>query len=1144
VRFTYRLPAFPDAPLRSQQAVRATIRYGGEPAVCSDGPYDDHDDLAFVVGAGTPDAVKPTVAIVAPREGAELSGVVELQASASDGSGGGIARVEVYVDGSLAGSATEPAGPIFRIAWNADAARLGAHELVAVAYDLSGNSAQSDAVHVAVKDLSAPAVTIEAPLPSSAVGGLVRLWAVASDNREVTKVEFRVGATLVGTAVLPPWVVEWDSTAAAGEVTIVAKAFDGTNSRISDPVTVRIDNQAPTVSVAAPAAGAEVQGEIEVAIAAADTGGLQRVDLYAGGAYVDSMPGDGRITPYVIRWNTGALQNGPVELRARAYDAAGSVTDSAPVAVMVRDTIAPSVAFVGPEADALLRGVVQVDATATDNGVVTRVAFEAGTSPISTDVFAPYGVEWNTAALPDGEVTLRATAYDVTGLASVATRRVRVDNHGPASAIVSPASTSVSGTISVQVTATDLYGVRRVDLWANGALLGEMTRVAGSEATWAFTWATTEFDNRTFVLKAVATDLVGNVAESAPVASRVSNLTTAEQDAALGVPACRSSAAWCFSGTLLQGAWTAEAGYSNTLEPACTDGARSVYRQTESIEDIRVAADTGGLLPGTPVTVTVSYWAPVANEADQLDVYLAANALDPAWQLLGTHTPAVVGLNVTTFQATLSTGPLQAIRANLRFAQPGPAPCSAGDHGDRDDLVFAVGSPLDRSGPTVVLDAPQADGVVGADFGLSATAADDQGIAKVEFVVDGVVTATVLRPDPGSSATYSAVWPTWLVLDGAHDVVVRAHDTSGNETSTKAVAVQVDNLPNATHDAGMGVPVCAEVASFCDTAQLLDGRGTVGPEAHAPNTLGGACADGTAGTYHLDESLDWLRVSSVDGLPLQAGKRVRVEARVWAYDSWGDDRLSIYTTHTPTDPHWTWVATLAPTGPGAQRLGAEFDLPPGGLQAVRGVFAYGTAAAECRQEAYDDNDDVAFAVQYTANAVYDGALKVPACKAVAAWCDSGSLLDGRGPLGPEKNAPNTLGGTCRDGTAGTYHDSPSVDGLRVLSKGGGLLAAGKAADVEITAWASASYTAERIDLFTCPNPSASSPVWTYLGTVRPSRQGAQVLVSELPVTGGTQAIRARMFREEGLLFIPVPCGTSGSTSVPDDHDDLVFTAAN
>jgi thiol-disulfide isomerase/thioredoxin len=58
---------------------------------------------------------------------------------------------------------------------------------------------------------------------------------------------------------------------------------------------------------------------------------------------------------------------------------------------------------------------------------------------------------------------------------------------------------------------------------------------------------------------------------------------------------------------------------------------------------------------------------------------------------------------------------------------------------------------------------------------------------------------------------------------------------------------------------------------------MVNGRNGKGPEPNAPNTLGGTCIDGTSGGYHTTESLDRLRISTLDGLPMAAGKPILIE---------------------------------------------------------------------------------------------------------------------------------------------------------------------------------------------------------------------------------------------------------------------------
>ena len=92
----------------------------------------------------------------------------------------------------------------------------------------------------------------------------------------------------------------------------------------------------------------------------------------------------------------------------------------------------------------------------------------------------------------------------------------------------------------------------------------------------------------------------------------------------------------------------------------------------------------------------------------------------------------------------------------------------------------------------------------------------------------------------------------------------------------------------ATFDATLRVPKCATASSSCDSGVLTRGRGPLGPELNAPNTLQGTCADGTAGTFHMDESADSIRIATTDGTNLAPGKGVNVTATVWAWSGYAE----------------------------------------------------------------------------------------------------------------------------------------------------------------------------------------------------------------------------------------------------------------
>jgi leucyl aminopeptidase len=170
------------------------------------------------------------------------------------------------------------------------------------------------------------------------------------------------------------------------------------------------------------------------------------------------------------------------------------------------------------------------------------------------------------------------------------------------------------------------------------------------------------------------------------------------------------------------------------------------------------------------------------------------------------------------------------------------------------------------------------------------------------------------------------------------------------------------SVPTATYDATLKAPKCGAAGIGCDSSTLLTGRGNVGPEVNKSNTINATCTDGNSGAFHSDESVDRVKVSTVDGTNLAAGKQVTIEATVWSYSNTAD-KADIYYTSNASSPTWTLLGTFAPGGTGVRTITANYTLPAGALQAVRVNFRYNGAVSTCTTGAYDDHDDLIFAVQ-------------------------------------------------------------------------------------------------------------------------------------------------------------------------------------
>ena len=92
------------------------------------------------------DSQPPTIAITSPSNGSNISGNVNVTFGATDNVG--VVRVELYVDGKLSASSTTPP---FAMKLNTRKMSLGAHTLLARAYDAKGNVGVSQSVTTYVK---------------------------------------------------------------------------------------------------------------------------------------------------------------------------------------------------------------------------------------------------------------------------------------------------------------------------------------------------------------------------------------------------------------------------------------------------------------------------------------------------------------------------------------------------------------------------------------------------------------------------------------------------------------------------------------------------------------------------------------------------------------------------------------------------------------------------------------------------------------------------------------------------------------------------------------------------------------------------------------------------------------------------------
>ncbi|XXF77002.1 Ig-like domain-containing protein [Myxococcaceae bacterium GXIMD 01537] len=905
------------------------------------------------------DTVAPTVALTEPVAGSLLAGTASAIATVGDDVG--LSRVEFYAGAVLLGTRTSAP---FALTWDTSSLADGSYALTARAHDTAGNVTQSAPVQVSVNNRP-PAVALTTPSASAFVGGTITLSASASDGMGIARVEFHADGVLVGSDSTAPYSVTWDTRGFSNaEHTLTVRAYDtGGLDAWSAPVRVRVDNVPPTATLTAPAAGAWLSGPVTLTAVAQDDVGVAGVEFY-----LDGYPlGSDTTAPYTLTWDTTYYLTGSRTLEARAYDAAGNMGPSTPVQVWI-DRQPPTVAITSPSSGGWVWGTRTVTATASDDTGVTRVEFYAGPMLLGTATSAPYSVAWDTTGFAEGAVTLTARAYDGKGNSTVsAAVQAIVENLPPQVALIWPVpGASVNGLITVAAEVDgEGVGIQRVDFFIDGYLLGY-----DGSAPYMMNWDARVYPDGIYTLTVRAVDDAGRSAESAPVQVRVDRhpptvaLTAPAGGSQWAGPLTLSASASDDVGVTqvdfyAGGQWVGRA----TREPYAVEWDPTGY-PSGGYALTAIASDAAG---NTAQSAYVQVWvdslppsvaiaSPPAGSVVKGQVVLAANASDNRGV-----TRVDFYLGTTLLGSALSEPFL--LNWDTTAWGDGSYTLSARAFDALGNMGESMQSPVHISNtpPTVTLTAPAPGATVGGVLTLSASASDTLGIQGVEFYAGSTWVGT------DTSAPYSVSWDTRKLANGSYTLTAWAYNLAGTAALSEPVQVTVNNVaPAVAYDTTLGAPRCSLAAAACDSDTLLTGRGPLGPEPNQPNTVG-ACVDASSGSYHADESVDRLRVSSVDGLSIAAGKTVRIDTTVWAYSGYSSDYLDLYYAADASAPSWVLLGTLQATSAGAHVLTQTFVPASATPRAVvRAVFRYQGSAApagSCPSGSYTDVDDLVFVVQ-------------------------------------------------------------------------------------------------------------------------------------------------------------------------------------
>ncbi|MEW6304923.1 MAG: Ig-like domain-containing protein [Verrucomicrobiota bacterium] len=346
-----------------------------------------------------PDTSPPDVYFMEPEEGAVVSASITVSAEASDDSG--VASVQIQLDGVNLGP--EMTFDPFAITWDTTAVPNGTHTLTAVARDFAGNQAVSAPVTVTVDNGTAVAtVWIDDVLPTGATPGASGgdAWTWVNDPAPYS------GASAHQSAALPGLHQHYFSGATA---TLAVNPGDTLFAY------VYLDPANPPTEIMLQWNDGSWEHRAYWGANNIDWG----INGTASRRFMGALPPPGQWTRLEVPASAVGLESRTLNGMAftlydgrATWDFVGATNDNPPPP----DSAPPAVALTAPANNATVAGTIVISADASDNVAVAGVQFKLNGGDLGVELAsAPYTMNWNTAAVPNGTYTLTAVARDAAG---------------------------------------------------------------------------------------------------------------------------------------------------------------------------------------------------------------------------------------------------------------------------------------------------------------------------------------------------------------------------------------------------------------------------------------------------------------------------------------------------------------------------------------------------------------------------------------------------------------------------------------------------------------------------------------------------------------------------------------------------------
>jgi hypothetical protein len=382
-----------------------------------------------------------SLTITTPTSGSTAMGNISVVGDfAADNSG---EYAELFVDEDFWSFSDDTAAGDVTFSVDTTLLSEGAHQVKLFVYDPEGNKLM-DMVTVYVDNILPGTPTIASLVDGQFIDGTF-VFKVQCDTTDLASVELTIPTVITNMPIgynsaSGYYEYSLDTTALIdGDYSVSAVSWDTAGSSASSgAVNFKIDNTAPTLAVVSPLDNAIVSGDVTFNYTAQDTYLSNVMYKIDGNSWVDIL------TP----WDTTTFNEGGHMASIKAMDESGHYTMV--TLDLVVDNNAPDIAILNPVANQFLHddftfriraedevGLSDVRITILNTDSSTAVVDDI--SIILNEVSGHYEYTMDTMTLLDGNYSITATAYDMSGKDSGDDSvNFMVDNHAPMLMLTAP----------------------------------------------------------------------------------------------------------------------------------------------------------------------------------------------------------------------------------------------------------------------------------------------------------------------------------------------------------------------------------------------------------------------------------------------------------------------------------------------------------------------------------------------------------------------------------------------------------------------------------------------------------------------------------------------------------------------------------